>query len=132
MQEIKVCRSCGKLINYNGYGPALCPQCAAEEDKLFRKVRNYIYNHPDAKLADTAEACGVKKALIQQWCKEERLQYSNTNATGLYCRTCKKQIRSGEYCDKCLALHLRRLNMMKNSTTSKKNTGSMYFLVKKN
>ena len=124
--EVKLCRNCGKMINYRGFGPVLCGMCASEEEKLFRRVRDYLYDHPNAKLEDTAAACGVKKALIQQWCKEDSLQYSSPNATGLYCSTCGTPICSGMYCEKCLEIKRKRENMAR-GTGKHVSSGAMRF-----
>lgn len=84
-------------------GPIMCPQCkdALEED--FKKVKAYIAEHNGCGIHEVAKECEVDINLIQQWLREERLQFSEGSQISLFCESCGQPIRSGRFCDKCKA-----------------------------
>ncbi len=100
--EVRSCRSCRRLFNYLG-GPPLCPACRDELEKTFFTVKEYIRNNPHATIRDVADANEVSVNQIQQWVREERLQFSSDSGVALQCEKCGAKIYTGRYCDKCKA-----------------------------
>lgn len=98
--DVRNCRKCGKLYNYVG-GNFICPMCKEEAEKKFFEVRKYVQDHVRTGIQEVAEACEVEISTIQQWIREERLEFSEDSAIGLACELCGKTIRTGRYCDSC-------------------------------
>ncbi|MBP5152083.1 MAG: flagellar protein [Lachnospiraceae bacterium] len=98
--NVRNCKKCGKLFNY-AMGPIVCPQCREALEEKFKEVKTYIEQNPHSGIHDVAEACEVEVAQIQQWLREERLEFTSDSMVQLVCETCGAQIRTGRFCDKC-------------------------------
>ncbi|WP_245984897.1 hypothetical protein [Biomaibacter acetigenes] len=51
--ELRNCPVCGKLFVYTVRN--LCPECAKKDEENFEKVRQYLYDVPQATLEEIAE-----------------------------------------------------------------------------
>lgn len=100
--NVRNCRKCGRLFNY-ALGPIICPACKEQLDGKFKEVKEYIQKHPGCGMNDVARDCEVETQQIQQWLREERLEFTTDSMVQLSCESCGTQIRSGRYCDKCKA-----------------------------
>ncbi len=99
--DVRQCRSCRKLFQY--IGSPICPSCVDEEERLFKAVRNFIYENPSSSIDEIREETGADSALISRWLREGRLILSAENAALLKCEACGQPIRSGRYCEACTA-----------------------------
>jgi hypothetical protein len=64
--ELLKCGLCGKaFVQETGKRPT-CPDCIAEEDLLYRKVRNLVGDYPDRRIsvAEAAKLLGVEERKI--------------------------------------------------------------------
>lgn len=100
--NVRNCRKCGRLFNY-ALGPIICPSCKEQLDSKFKDVKEYIQKHPGCGMNEVARECEVETQQIQQWLREERLEFTQDSMVQLSCESCGTQIRSGRYCDKCKA-----------------------------
>lgn len=98
--NVRNCRKCGRLFNY-AVGPVVCTQCKEALEGKFKEVKEYIQNHPGCGQREVCEECDVENSQIQQWLREERLEFSSDSMITLQCDSCGTSIRSGRYCDKC-------------------------------
>ena len=98
--NVRNCRKCGKLFNY-AMGPIICPQCKDELEAKFKEVKTYISDHSGCGIQEVARECEVEVSQIQQWLREERLQFSEDSMVQLTCESCGTTIRSGRFCEKC-------------------------------
>lgn len=98
--NVRNCRKCGKLFNYV-MGPITCPACREALEDKFKEVKSYIQNHPNVGINDVSKECDVEVGQIQQWLREERLQFAEGSMVQLACESCGELIRSGRFCDKC-------------------------------
>lgn len=97
--DVRNCKKCGKLFNYNG--ESLCPACTkAMEDKFF-EVRDYIYKNPTANMAIVAEENDIPLQQIKKWVRQERLTFSKDSGISIDCESCGKPILTGRYCKDC-------------------------------
>ena len=62
---------------------------------------DYLEEHPDTSVEQTAADNDVTMKQIRQWVKEERLILSSATVAGIVCEKCGKPIRTGRFCDKC-------------------------------
>jgi flagellar operon protein (TIGR03826 family) len=98
--NVRNCRKCGKLFNYMA-GMPICPACKEVLEAKFQDVKKYIRDHRAADIKEVSEACEVESAQIQQWIREERLEFTSDSPVKLPCENCGTMIRSGKYCEKC-------------------------------
>lgn len=101
--DVRNCKRCGKVFNYNG--SAVCATCTKQEQEDFEKVREYLFNHPNATTLQLSQDTGVDLKVISRFLKEGRLQ-SDDIALGedeeLTCEKCGQTIKSGRFCEQCV------------------------------
>ncbi|MDR1619816.1 MAG: flagellar protein [Clostridiales bacterium] len=98
MEDVRQCQECGKLFVYRE--KPLCHACLSALDEMFLKVRDYIYDHEHAEVAEISRETQVPLKTIQRFLKEERL--SLTTAGDLVrCEVCGKPIACGRFCEGC-------------------------------
>ena len=98
--NVRNCRKCGKLFNYMS-GMPICPACKDKLEEKFQEVKKYIRENRMADIKEVAEECEVEVGQIQQWIREERLEFTAESPVKIPCENCGEMIRSGKYCDKC-------------------------------
>ena len=98
--DIKNCKGCNRLFQYIG-GPILCPICREALEDKFAEVKEYIYQHRGASIAEVAGATEVSAKQIKQWIREDRLVLSDPTEDGITCEKCGIPICSGRFCEKC-------------------------------
>ncbi|SFQ02976.1 MerR family transcriptional regulator [Caldicoprobacter faecalis] len=104
--DIRNCKRCNRLFQYNGI--KYCPSCVMELDEMFKKVRDYLYEHPDATIIEVSEATGVEEKIILEFLREGRLELKEPSPV-LTCERCGKPITTGRMCKECLAVFERGL-----------------------
>ncbi|MCD7825031.1 MAG: flagellar protein [Clostridiaceae bacterium] len=97
--DVRNCKKCGKLFNFDG--DSLCPACAKEMEEKFFVVREYIYKNPSAGMAVVAEDNDVPIQQIKKWIRQERLTFSRESGISIDCEACGKPILTGRYCKEC-------------------------------
>ena len=98
--EVRNCRLCGRMFNYLG-GPSVCPICKDSAEKKFVQVKEYIRDNPRASISEISEENEVSIQQLQQWVREERLEFSKDSPVSLTCEKCGDPIRTGRFCEKC-------------------------------
>ena len=90
-------------------------------------------------MKEVSEVCRVDTSQIQQWIRQERLQFSDDSPIQVPCEMCGKMIGSGRFCPACKDSMARKLNsamgltgvMVEKPTPKRKGTESkMRFLDK--
>ncbi len=107
--NVRNCRKCGKLFNYVA-GLPICPACKEKAEESFQFVKKYIRENPRADIREVAQACEVETSQIQQWIREERLEFTEDSPIKLPCENCGTLIRAGKYCEKCKAAMAKNLS----------------------
>lgn len=98
--NVRNCRKCGKLFNHIA-GMPICPECKDKLEKKFQEVKKYIREHAMAGIKEVAEECDIDPGQIQQWIREDRLEFTEDSPVKIPCENCGEMIRSGKYCEKC-------------------------------
>lgn len=113
--NVRSCKKCGRLFNYITGAP-MCPACREAMEEKFQVVKAYIREHKGAGITEVSEACDVDAAQIRQWLREDRLEVTQDSALFLNCESCGTAIRSGRYCEKCLATMTQGFHNAMNAT----------------
>ncbi len=82
-------------------GPIVCPACREALEEKFKAVKKYIQDNPGVGIQQTSRECEVEVSQIQQWIREERLEFASDSMVMLNCESCGQPIRSGRFCDQC-------------------------------
>lgn len=96
------CMNCGKVFNYYNFGPKICPDCKKKDEEDFKRVKDYLYEHPGASMTELANILEVSVAKIKRYLKEGRLEIVEGSNFILSCERCGASIRTGRYCDSCM------------------------------
>ena len=99
--ELKSCEKCGRKFGALASEP-LCTKCSAENiESDFKKVRDYLYDHPGADVREVSEETGVSERVILKLLKDERIEIVDESNGLLACERCGVSIKSGRVCDDC-------------------------------
>ncbi len=107
--NVRNCKKCGKLFNHIS-GLPICMGCREKNEEVFQTVKKYIRENPRADIREVSEACEVETSQIQQWIREERLEFTEDSPIKLPCENCGALIRAGKYCEKCKASMAKNLS----------------------
>ena len=98
--EVRNCKGCGRLFNYNG-GTPLCAGCIAKLEDKFQAVKEFLRDNPNASLKTVSEENEVTVKQIKQWVREERLTFTEESQITLECEGCGGKVLTGRFCDRC-------------------------------
>ena len=97
--EMRNCKKCGKI--FASYGERVCEDCKNEEDKVFMKLKEYIYDNPSTSIKKLSEGTEVEESVILRFIREGRIELSSPEGIELECEMCGAKIYVGKYCEKC-------------------------------
>lgn len=97
--DIRNCRRCSRIFQYKG--SKYCSSCMLELDDIFIKVRDYIYDNPDANILTVSQETEVEEGIILEFLREGRLELTSPSLDFL-CERCDTPIVSGRFCNDCI------------------------------
>ena len=71
-------------------------------DEIFIKVRDYIYDNPDANIMEVSNELELEEEVILEFLKEGRLELSSPSLDHV-CERCEKPIVTGRFCRDCIS-----------------------------
>ncbi len=95
------CERCHKVFQPTA-NQKECPTCKQADELDFRRIKDYLYDHPGATASEVATVLNVSMRVIKFYLKEERLEIIGKNNNFLECENCAKPIPTGHYCPACL------------------------------
>ena len=98
--ELINCKKCGRVFG-SEFGEQHCSKCRGNTDEDFRKVKDYLYDHPGATVQEVAEETNVDEKLIIKFLKQEKIEIIEDENSVLNCERCGVSIKTGRLCDKC-------------------------------
>jgi uncharacterized protein len=99
--DIRNCRRCGKVYNFNGF--AVCPNCTRQEQEDFDKIRDYLFKHPNSSALEVSQATGLELKVITRFQKEGRIESDGmVTSDNLSCEKCGQPVKSGRFCEQCV------------------------------
>lgn len=110
--DLRNCIKCGRVFAYQGF--EVCSRCLDDEEADFKKVKEYLYDYPGATVIEVSEETGVSEKKILRYLREGRIEIREEDNLLLDCERCGRAIRSGRFCDECIA------KMQKEFTTALK------------
>ena len=99
--DLRNCKKCGRAFAYKGID--ICNRCATDDEADFKKVKEYLYDHPGATVQEVSEETEVSEKQILRYLRESRIEIREDSNCLLHCERCEKSIRSGRFCDECVA-----------------------------
>ncbi|MGI6152243.1 MAG: MerR family transcriptional regulator [Christensenellaceae bacterium] len=96
--NFKQCKECGGV--FQSSGKDVCPRCVKELDEKFKKIKQYLYKHPDAGVVEVSEETEIEERVILDFLKEGRLELKTPDGS-ISCEKCGAPISSGRLCKKC-------------------------------
>lgn len=99
MDSVRNCARCGRVFVFRGR--EICPDCVAEEEEQFERVRLFLRDSPGASLAEVEEATGVPADVILSFLRQGRLLASDGLKGNLRCERCGAPIDEGHLCSRC-------------------------------
>lgn len=100
--KLKNCAKCGRVFQAEEIGQKHCARCRNDEDDMFLKAREYIYDNPETNVMEVAEELDIEEDLILKWLRQGRLKLKG-EGVGYPCDRCGKSIQTGRFCDACSA-----------------------------
>lgn len=134
MHDIRNCRRCNKIFNYLG-GLPICPDCKQQDEINFKRVKEYLYDHPGASLYDVSKDLEISVQQIKAYLKEGRLEIIGEGGNMfLECEKCGKSISTGRFCKECANEFANDIKLVvdqmsasgSNETTEKRSRGMKY------
>ena len=99
--DLRNCPRCNRIFAYRGN--RLCSRCLKNDEDDFKKVKEYLYNNPGATIVEVSEETGVEENQILRYLRESRIEIKEEDNLLLDCERCGIPIRSGRFCDACVA-----------------------------
>lgn len=99
MAELRNCPRCGKLFTYRG--KRVCEECAAEEERDFEKVKEFLKDKPGATVLEVTTATGLDQRKVLEFIREGRLTTLGLPNLTAECEQCGAPITSGRLCPRC-------------------------------
>ena len=78
-------------------GRVICP--ALKTKKEFQKVKDYLYEHPKATMAEVSQATGVSVATIRHYLREGGTHHYADSPIDIECEKCGTTIKTGRFCE---------------------------------
>ncbi|NJD04688.1 MAG: flagellar protein [Ruminiclostridium sp.] len=100
MDKFANCSVCGKLFE-TGNCRSVCHECIKQDMSDFDRIRDFLYNHPRAKVFEVSNNLDIPVPVIKRYLREGRLEIIEKNNRFLLCEKCGKPICSGTQCDDC-------------------------------
>ncbi|MFZ5986022.1 MAG: MerR family transcriptional regulator [Bacillota bacterium] len=101
MPDVRNCKICGKIYNYIGGSP-VCQDCRQQDEADFKRVKEYLYDHPGATIFEVSKELEVSVQKIKGYLKEGRLEIVGEEGNMiLECESCGKSIKTGRFCNDC-------------------------------
>jgi flagellar operon protein (TIGR03826 family) len=101
--EVRNCKRCGKMFQF--IGSYICMNCIRQDDEDFRKIKEYVLDHPGVSPVDVSEATGIDIKTISRFLREGRLEAEGldlaVDESGMVCENCRRPIKSGRFCESC-------------------------------
>lgn len=97
--NVRNCSRCGKIYAYDGFN--ICTQCRREDEKDFKKIKEYIDENPGAAIAEVSEETQVDTRKIMDFLRQGRLEIEDEANLILPCERCGAAIKTGRFCEKC-------------------------------
>jgi len=73
MGDIKNCRKCGKSFFTNGLDDVFCKCCSEEEKRVYKELREYLYNNPGTSAYDLSIKFNIRIDRITRYIQDGRL-----------------------------------------------------------
>lgn len=99
--DIRNCKRCGNIFNYEG--SPICLSCRREEEEDFQTVKSFLDQNPGASVPVVVKETGISTEQIMSFLRDERLELHGEAGYVLACESCGDKIPSGRFCKSCVS-----------------------------
>lgn len=75
MTRLQNCIKCGRLMLSNDH--TLCPQCNNEEIDQFKKIRDFLYQYPNASLLEISQSTEIPLQKVLAYLRQGGITVAN-------------------------------------------------------
>lgn len=119
LMDLRNCPHCGKIFSYDGTSK-VCNVCRNNEESDFQKVKDYLWDNPNATIEEVHTETEVERELIIKFVREGRLLSEGIDFDFMVeCERCGLPIPSGRFCNKCQQELLNGFSSNKKKKTDK-------------
>lgn len=115
--ETAVCKMCKRLFTQVSAEP-ICPSCNDKLEVKLKEVKDYLWEHKTAPLAQISKDCDVTYNQLNRWVREDRLAFSEDSPVVFQCDGCGADIKSGRFCPKCGGKLEKKFNALWQTSTA--------------
>jgi hypothetical protein len=94
------CARCHRIFEKVAF-EEVCPECFPIEEKEFKRIKEYLSEHPGAGSNVVMSELGVSLKSIKRYLREDRLEIVGDNKGFIRCELCGKPLNSGRFCESC-------------------------------
>lgn len=117
--DLKNCTKCGRIFSYAG--SQICSRCSTNDEDDYKKVKDYLYDHPGSTISEVSEGTGVTEKQILRYLRENKIEVRDDSNFIIDCERCGVPIKSGRFCDKCVSsMQKEFMSVLKPKTEEKK------------
>lgn len=98
--DVRNCPRCKKLFPF--INSSICPDCQLSEEEEFKRLREFIDNHPTNSLQEISKETKIPTKEITRYIREGRLKINNSSGIEIHCAKCGKKIFTGKFCESCV------------------------------
>lgn len=99
--NLRNCPNCGKLYAKKS-GHDVCPVCADSVEEDFKKVKDFLWDNPNATIEMVHSKTEVSRERIIKFIRDDRLIAEGLDLDFVVeCERCGKLISHGRFCENC-------------------------------
>lgn len=73
MAEVKNCKKCNRIFSADD-NAIFCKKCEAEEEEIFKEIRDYLYENPGTSIHDLSVRFNVSINRIERYIRNGRFE----------------------------------------------------------
>jgi len=77
MEDIKMVRNCYICGSLTKNSSGLCDECQEENQEQLRKIKDFLWDHPNSTVRKIHKETGVEEKLIRKYIRDDKFIISN-------------------------------------------------------
>ena len=134
-RKIKTCARCGHIYE-SQLKVKYCPTCNKTLEEQLKSVRKFLDAHEGATADELSVALSIDRKQIDNWARENRIEFTEESGDSIPCQKCRQPIRVGKYCKDCQvsmkseleSIYIKKEVKKASDVAQKDRMGRMHFL----